>query len=423
MGISAALLLSSMTSQASGAETPVALMLRSCVNTPSQPCVERIVATDAKGHSAVAELTGVTQPTTELDGTLRLWTIDEYRLRGFDFEGSSEDRIAPRIVFRPLGSESCNADKSRCNSVLEEVQIVVEPSWLHSDAAEMSAYEIHLPHRSNDLVCGTKEAPERCFRPLNFNQDVTFDISLRLPESFSTAVVNAQTSEFALRQGERPQVVDGVPYATTTVHFVTVKHAQGLFAPLLPDPLGTSDYADFMIDQTNVWLFGTRSPQGKDLGKCAGIPSITVTANSVYQSVPIWNNSTQAVEVRLASFHLLPDGSPNVGSFQATISQAMGKCLWSVDLSTKTRVELSVTDGVGGDAQVATESSRFDGENFILTAQNFHYSSPTISFKLADPPKAAPTATKKRTITCVKGKQSKRVAALNPKCPKGWKQR
>jgi hypothetical protein len=35
----------------------------------------------------------------------------------------------------------------------------------------------------------------------------------------------------------------------------------------------------------------------------------------------------------------------------------------------------------------------------------------------------AKAATKKVTITCIKGKLTKKVSAVNPKCPKGYKKK
>ena len=41
----------------------------------------------------------------------------------------------------------------------------------------------------------------------------------------------------------------------------------------------------------------------------------------------------------------------------------------------------------------------------------------------AAPVSPSKTATKKRTITCVKGKQVRKVSAANPKCPSGFRKR
>ena len=73
-----------------------------------------------------------------------------------------------------------------------------------------------------------------------------------------------------------------------------------------------------------------------------------------------------------------------------------------------------------------------------LSAKGFTYSAPTIKVKLsqdapaptpsasATPSPAAstkPAAAKRTSITCVKGKTSKKVTAVNPKCPTGYKKR
>jgi hypothetical protein len=71
-----------------------------------------------------------------------------------------------------------------------------------------------------------------------------------------------------------------------------------------------------------------------------------------------------------------------------------------------------------------------------MSAKGFTYSAPTIKVKLSqDVPAPAPSATptpspiakpaaaKKTSITCVKGKTSKKVTAVNPKCPTGFKKK
>jgi hypothetical protein len=88
--------------------------------------------------------------------------------------------------------------------------------------------------------------------------------------------------------------------------------------------------------------------------------------------------------------------------------------------------------------QVATQTvNEVDGW-LNLSANGFTYSSPTISAKLtqkapepvviAPTPTPTPTATatpkpQKRTITCIKGKSVKKVIAISPKCPAGYKKK
>ena len=71
-----------------------------------------------------------------------------------------------------------------------------------------------------------------------------------------------------------------------------------------------------------------------------------------------------------------------------------------------------------------------------LRAKNFGFSAPIIKAKLTQEaevivtPTPAPTPTaskkpvvKKVTITCIKGKTSKKVTAVKPKCPTGYKKK
>jgi hypothetical protein len=74
-----------------------------------------------------------------------------------------------------------------------------------------------------------------------------------------------------------------------------------------------------------------------------------------------------------------------------------------------------------------------------LQAKNFEFSAPIIKAKLTQEvvveptptPTANPTATptkkpvvaKKTTITCVKGKTTKKVTAVKPTCPTGFKKK
>jgi hypothetical protein len=64
-----------------------------------------------------------------------------------------------------------------------------------------------------------------------------------------------------------------------------------------------------------------------------------------------------------------------------------------------------------------------------MTAGGFTFSTPSIKVKLsqeAPATSAAPAAkpvAKKTTITCVKGKTTKKVTAIKPTCPTGYKKK
>jgi hypothetical protein len=70
-----------------------------------------------------------------------------------------------------------------------------------------------------------------------------------------------------------------------------------------------------------------------------------------------------------------------------------------------------------------------------LGAYGFTFSSPTLRVKLsqaaavptptpsATPAVTKPLAAKKTSINCVKGKTTKKVTAVNPKCPSGYRKK
>jgi hypothetical protein len=72
-------------------------------------------------------------------------------------------------------------------------------------------------------------------------------------------------------------------------------------------------------------------------------------------------------------------------------------------------------DGIN---QVATVVVSQKAQWIHLGAYGFTFSSPTLRVKLSQKDSA-----NKATITCIKGKTSKKVTAVKPKCPSGFKKK
>jgi hypothetical protein len=100
-------------------------------------------------------------------------------------------------------------------------------------------------------------------------------------------------------------------------------------------------------------------------------------------------------------------------------------------------VEVQKTDGTLDNSVKVTGGLNASTGLYEFSAVGFTFSSPKIKIKLSAPPtkdgtptvtqeaapkKAAPKVTVK-TITCVKGKISKKVIGANPKCPAGFKKK
>jgi hypothetical protein len=121
---------------------------------------------------------------------------------------------------------------------------------------------------------------------------------------------------------------------------------------------------------------------------------------------------------KVAGLHYLPDGKSLVeGTYDLLMRSDVARCLYGFSKA-PISATISVV-GEGGENRVATTVvSEKDGW-LKLAAYGFNFSSPTISVKLSQA--AAPV--KKTTITCVKSKLTKKVTAVGPKCPSGYKKK
>jgi len=393
---------------------PQIYSLLSCETTTERACIESISATAKSGLTATAFKPASTQI---LGSGKNAETYQEWALPGFVFEGSSKNRVIPRIVYRPFGSETCNFEV--CFVGLEEIQVGIEPSWLIRNEVDYKNQLIDLTRRGSQELCGEIDKPALCYRAFNFNTDVTFRINMRVPSDFISSAILGSVKDLTFSEA----LSGNLSFKSLSVVFSPQKLQRPLFSALVPAPMKTSEYADFEADQSNFWIVGQRSIQSAKLDRCSNVPFITVLSNSIYQELPVWNPVDQTVEVGLTAPHFTVSGELHKGYFEATISKEMGQCLWGVDLSKQSVAKMSISYPTDAGVEVLTVSGKFDGKNYSLFSANFHYSSPTVAFKLVEEPKpvVSTVAPIKKTILCTKGKTTKRVTAEKPKCPKGYK--
>jgi hypothetical protein len=179
------------------------------------------------------------------------------------------------------------------------------------------------------------------------------------------------------------------------------------FRPVLKDTAsGTND----------VWSISAILSNGQgcmsDTSKVQGI----VTTNAmVYQgTVPTFQNGT--LEYKVAGLHYLPDGKTETeGTYDLIIRSETARCLYGFS-SAPISASISVT---GGNGEIKTATTTFTEKNgwIHFSAYGFAFSSPTISVKLTQ------AAAKKTTITCTKGKLTKKITGTNPKCPSGFRKK
>ena len=159
---------------------------------------------------------------------------------------------------------------------------------------------------------------------------------------------------------------------------------------------------------------------------------VTTNANMYISSPPVFNKEAQSLDYKVSSPHFDDAGKLNVGNYNLVLSSEAARCLYNFS-----KAPISATVSIvsaDGTSQVATTTVNEKNGWLYLSANGFTYSAPTVRVKLTqevDKPVATPsanassqvTAAKKTTITCVKGKTSKKVTAAKPVCPAGFKKK
>jgi len=195
----------------------------------------------------------------------------------------------------------------------------------------------------------------------------------------------------------------------------------------------------------STWSFRTVREYAQ-YEKClstGGIAGIVTTNSNAYIAGPPYFDGVE-LNYRVASPHLDSQGKLQIGTYDLAIRSDVARCLYSFT-NAPVQATLSVVYADGGEGQKATTVVSEKSGWLTLSAKGFTYSSPTVKVRLTQEKVAAvaPTPTpspspgassstskpasvasgvaKKKTITCVKGSTSKRVVAVNPKCPKGYK--
>lgn len=179
-----------------------------------------------------------------------------------------------------------------------------------------------------------------------------------------------------------------------------------------------------------VWAF--RSMQSQQFSSCMkGTDSLSgiVTTNSTMYigNPPTFNQADQTLDYKVMAPHYLPDGSEFKGSYDLLIKSDVARCIYKFS-SAPISASVSIISS-DGTAQIATTVVGERNGWLTLAAKGFTFSAPTLRVKLSQAAltpvvEAAPKpAVKKTTISCVKGKTIRKVTAVKPSCPAGFKKK
>jgi hypothetical protein len=159
-----------------------------------------------------------------------------------------------------------------------------------------------------------------------------------------------------------------------------------------------------------------------DSNKITGI----VTTNSTQYSAgpPKFTKSEGTLDYQVSSPHFGTTGDVFKGSYDLVMRSDVARCIYGFSKA-PINAMLSITSS-DGTPQIATTVIGERNGWLYLQAKNFEFSAPVIKAKLTQEAEIAPVVpvkatAKKSTITCTKGKITKKVSALKPKCPSGYK--
>ena len=165
-----------------------------------------------------------------------------------------------------------------------------------------------------------------------------------------------------------------------------------------------------------------------------GIGGMVSTNATVYSSgPPAFNEQAQSLDYKVAAPHFTSKGEVFRGYYNLKITADTARCIYNLKPIPMQATISVVSDA--GEKIVGTTIVRSDDEWVELTAANFEFSSPTLRVKfsqeassmgISSSPSPTPSPVAKAqlsSITCIKGKTSKKVTGINPKCPAGYKKK
>ncbi|MFM1952515.1 MAG: hypothetical protein RJA33_1309 [Actinomycetota bacterium] len=251
--------------------------------------------------------------------------------------------------------------------------------------------------------------------PANLDSDISIAVTVKTGEVKPGVVVGVGTNftgDYSSANGQSTIRFSGSP--------VNVP-----LAAQSSDCSGETGVARAMVRQLQAVLFINNEGQS-----AFGVDGVTgdmvVSSNGVCDlSTPVWNADLKEFTFTAAAPHFAPDGTTlNYGFYKAIIPAADAKLLWGLenanDAVKALNVQIISTVNEGNNL-VSTVGVR--NGKIIIDISGFHYSRPKLKISLKKDWKPAKTMLNKTTITCTMGKTVKKITAVKPTCPKGYKKR
>jgi hypothetical protein len=196
---------------------------------------------------------------------------------------------------------------------------------------------------------------------------------------------------------------------------------------------------DTATKSLQYWSFRTLNmgSEGPDVQRCSSTTndiSGIVTTNALTYSAgpPTYNKNESSLDYKVLAPHYTSKGDLAVGTYDLLLKSEVARCIYGFS---KAPISGSISIvSESGQNNVATTVINEKNGWLYMSANGFTYSAPTVKIKLSQEAEvvATPTPTpsvstkapvKAVTITCIKGKMTKKVTAAKPKCPTGYKKK
>jgi hypothetical protein len=390
-------------------------LLELCLPGEMYSCIEYVGVIDSQGKAIEAVPTGKPQNFgVGFAGQFFSGNSYEWRTPGIFHENGNE-RINLNAFYFPAGLPYCYSATKPCDTGVDEIILQFNGAWWGNQPKPIEFKEF-----SSNLQCGTATLPLPCIRGWGINDTVEYVVRIRTPKDWqiSHAVGEGRNGSVTYTAGK-----DGAGKLEVKASPARRSVSYEIITPRVVD---IKSKADATWSVLNVYTHGVKSSVSSWLARCDFARGMSIWHNGNLQSYPQFDSSEQSLSLKVEASHLQMDGTQNFGTFSIAMPLTVANCMWGADLSKASQATVSATYPELGITELITTSAKISMGTYYLSASGFHYSAPTIKVKISQVEDVKSQArevvtVKPKTIACAKGKVIKKVTALKPQCPKGYK--
>ena len=251
----------------------------------------------------------------------------------------------------------------------------------------------------------------------NLDPDVTISVKVRTGD-IKTGVTVAVGVDSEVING-RDQYGSNLTISGNPVSVPIAKSAKDCSGEEGVAVANVRQFQTLIVVQNDTAGFGVDGTTGGMLVASNGVCNL---------STPIWNADEKSFSWTTAAPHFAADGTTqNKGFDKAVIPFKDAAVRWGLTnpADAATALTVSVSTEAGGSQAAINVVSAKNG-NIVIDVSGFGYSKPKLSIRIKSgykPSKKSistlPVA--KKTVTCVLGKTTKKITAVSPVCPSGYK--